>query len=213
LLKPLSLIVGKLGVNCYILHCEQTGQCAVIDPGDNCEGILELIMENNLQLKYILLTHGHFDHIGAANELKDRTGAVTAVHPDDYEMLMDPAQNLSVYFDGTPVKAKADIMLQDGMELQIGNIKLQVIHTPGHTGGGVSYLGDGFIFTGDTLFAGSIGRTDLPGGNFNVLIKSIREKLLALKDDLIVYPGHGPVSTIGRERTSNPYLRDGGEFQ
>lgn len=212
MLKILSLIVGELGVNCYIPYCEQTRQCVVIDPGGSVDRILGLIKENNLQLKYILLTHGHFDHIGAVNELKEKTGARVAVHPEDSEMLMDPAKNLSSFVGGEPINVSADIMVEDGMELQVSNIKLQVIHTPGHTKGGVSYLGDGVIFTGDTLFAGSIGRTDLPGGNYRILIKSIREKLLVLDDNLVIYPGHGPSSTIGNEYASNPYLQSGEEF-
>ena len=134
------------------------------------------------------------------------------MHPEDSEMLMDPAKTYPPFVGGEPINVSADIMVEDGMELQVSNIKLQVIHTPGHTKGGVSYLGDGVIFTGDTLFAGSIGRTDLPGGNYKILIKSIREKLLVLDDNLVIYPGHGPSSTIGNEYASNPYLQSGEEF-
>lgn len=205
-MKLLSLIVGQLGVNCYIPYCEQTRHCAVIDPGDRAEKILALIEKNSLSLKYILLTHGHFDHIGAVNELKEQTGAQVVVHHEDLDMIMDPDKNLSSYVGSKHIKVSADLMVEDGMALQIGNITLEVIHTPGHTRGGVSYLGEGLLFTGDTLFAGSVGRTDLPGGNHHTLIKSIKEKVLSLNDNLIIYPGHGPKSTLGQERTSNPYL-------
>lgn len=211
-MNPLSLIVGQLGVNCYIPYCGQTRQCAIVDPGDNADKILELIEENNLKIKYILLTHGHFDHIGAVNELKEQTGAQVAVHPEDSDMIMDPGKNLSSFVGGEPIKVSADLMVEDGMALQIGNITLKIIHTPGHTKGGVSYLGEGLLFTGDTLFAGSVGRTDLPGGSHHTLIKSIKEKLLILDDDLIVYPGHGPKSTLGQERASNPYLLNSEEY-
>jgi len=211
-LNPLSLIVGQLGVNCYIPYCEQTRQCAIVDPGDNADKILGLIEENNLKIKYILLTHGHFDHIGAVNELKELTGAQVAVHPEDSDMIMDPGKNLSSFVGGEPIKVSADLMVEDGMALQIGNITLKAVHTPGHTKGGVSYLGEGLLFTGDTLFAGSVGRTDLPGGSHHTLIKSIKEKLLILDDDLIVYPGHGPKSTLGQERASNPYLLNSEEY-
>jgi hydroxyacylglutathione hydrolase len=208
-LKPLSLIVGNLGVNCYIPYCEETDQCAIIDPGDKADKILGLVQKNKLHPKYILLTHGHFDHIGAVKELKDKTGAQIGIHPGDAPMLLDPAKNLSIFTGGETVQVQADLMVEDGMILQIGNIHLKAIHTPGHTAGGLCYLGGGVLFTGDTLFAGSVGRTDLPGGSHSILIRSIQEKLMILQDDLVIYPGHGGFSTLGQERISNPFLQAG----
>lgn len=206
-MKPLSLIVGALGVNCYIPYCEQTRQCAIIDPGDKADKILGLVQKNNLQPKYILLTHGHFDHIGAVKELKEKTGAQIGVHPEDAAMLIDPAENLSSLAGGKPIRIQADLMVEDGMVLQIGNIRFKAIHTPGHTAGGLCFLGEGVLFTGDTLFAGSVGRTDLPKGSHAALIQSIQEKLMILEDDLVIYPGHGGLSTLGQERFSNPFLQ------
>ncbi|HHU48277.1 MAG: MBL fold metallo-hydrolase [Caldicoprobacterales bacterium] len=212
-MKPLSLIVGALGVNCYIPYCEQTRQCALIDPGDRADRILGLIQRNNLKPKYILLTHGHFDHIGAVNELREQTGAQVGVHPEDLAMLTDPMKNLSSLAGVEPIKVSADIMVEDGMTLQVGNIRLKAIHTPGHTRGGLCYLAEGVLFTGDTLFAGSVGRTDLPGGSHHTLIKSIRQKLFILEDDLTVFPGHGPISSLRQERISNPYLQGREELE
>jgi hydroxyacylglutathione hydrolase len=207
-LKLLSLIVGQLGVNCYIPYCEETLKCAVIDPGDKAEKILRLIKKYNLKTKYILLTHGHFDHIGAVKELQEQTGAQVGIHPLDAEMLTDPSASLSSFFGIELAQVPADVLVEDDMNLHIGNIMLRAIHTPGHTRGGLCYLGDGFLITGDTLFAGSVGRTDLPDGSHAALIQSIRQKLLTLDDDLIIYPGHGGISTLGQERKSNPFLQD-----
>ncbi len=211
-MKLLSLMVGEMGVNCYIPYCEETGQALVIDPGDNGDKILRLTEKNKVQITMILLTHGHFDHIGSVKEIKEQTGALVAIHSEDAEMLTDPEKNLSRFVGQESVQSPADILLKDGKELQIGTMKLTAIHTPGHTPGGLCYLSNEILFTGDTLFEGSVGRTDFPGGSQTILMQSINNKLMVLDDDLNVYPGHGRVSTLGRERNTNPFLQGREDF-
>lgn len=198
--------VGSFMSNCYIIGCEETSEAAVIDPGAEPEAILSELGKNNLKLKYIINTHGHVDHIGANAEVKKSIEAPILIHKEDAGLLEDPQGNLSMYVGGKLTLPPAEQLLEEGDEISIGNIKLKVIHTPGHTQGGISLKADNEVFTGDSLFAGSIGRTDLPGGNHGQLIKSIKEKLLPLGDDVIVYPGHGPASSIGKEKKMNPFL-------
>ena len=205
-MNMLPVVVGVLSVNCYIYYCEETKLCAIIDPGANPERIMDLIKKNSLQPMYILLTHGHFDHIGAVKELKELTGAQVAIHREDEGMLTDAVLNLSAHFGRETVQVPPDFVLEDGDILQIGKTSLKVIHTPGHTRGGVSYLGDGILFTGDTLFRGSIGRTDLPRADFSELIQSVNEKLMVLDNSLPIYPGHGSPSTLKLESITNPFL-------
>lgn len=206
-MKVITLQTGLLSVNCYIVYCEQTQLCAVIDPGGNADDILKLIDKINLTPKMILLTHGHFDHIGAVKEMKKRTGAMIAIHADDAECLTNSHSNLSFSMGSETVQAPPDYLLDDGDVLEIGTVKLTVIHTPGHTNGGITLKCDGVLFTGDTLFKRSVGRTDFTGGDHQLLMKSIREKLMVLDDKFLVYPGHGSMTTIGNERRTNPYLK------
>jgi hydroxyacylglutathione hydrolase len=205
-MKLNQLTVGQLGVNCYIVSCEDTNEALVIDPGDNVEIILEKIEQENLQVKYIVNTHGHADHIGANKILKNKTNAAIAIHSDDAPMLNNPKLNLSVYIGASIISDPADIILNAGDTITIGNVNLSVLHTPGHTKGGICLLTEGALFSGDTLFAESIGRCDFPDGSMNDLIHGIQSQLMKLPDDIKVYPGHGPVTTIGWERTHNPYL-------
>ncbi len=206
-MKLLSLMVGEMGVNCYIPYCEETMKGVVIDPGDNGDKILRLTAKNDVQIKMILLTHGHFDHIGSVKEIKEQTEALVAIHSEDAEMLTNPSKNLSIFVGQESIQSPADILIEDGRELQIGAMKLTAIHTPGHTPGGLCYLSDEILFTGDTLFEGSVGRTDFPSGSQQVLMQSIYDKLMVLDDDLKIYPGHGRVSTLGKERETNPFLQ------
>jgi len=200
------LTVGALETNCYILGDEKTKQCVVVDPGGDFELIEEHLEKLKLKVKYIILTHGHVDHIGALAQLKKVTKAEILIHSKDSAMLYDPNQNLSIFSGDKIIAIKADKLLEEGDIIQCGGIKLEVLHTPGHTPGSISFLTDKMIFTGDALFCGSIGRTDFPGSSYQKLIDSIKDKLLSKDDDFIIYPGHGPPSTIGEERRSNPFV-------
>lgn len=201
-----SLPTGPLQVNCYLIGCEHTRHAAVIDPGGDVERILGLLKKHQLQLKLVINTHGHFDHIGGNRRLLEATGAKLLLHQADEELLGLAAEHSAAY--GLPAESSPapDRLLSGGEQLQLGNLVLDVLHTPGHTGGGISLLIADQVIVGDTLFAGSIGRTDLPGGNHQLLINSIREKLLILPDATVVHPGHGPGTTIGREKLYNPFL-------
>ncbi|SHE57275.1 Glyoxylase, beta-lactamase superfamily II [Desulforamulus putei DSM 12395] len=201
-----TLPVGNLEVNCYIIGCEETGQAAVVDPGDEAGRILDRLAKGGLKVAAVVLTHGHADHIGAVGELKKATGAPVMIHAQDGEMLTNPARNLSAWLGEQLSFKPADRLLEDGDTIQVGTVTLEVIHTPGHTPGGICLRAGKDLFTGDTLFARSIGRSDFPGGSHTTLIKSIKSKLLALPEDTKIYPGHGPTSTIGEEKRHNPFL-------
>lgn len=199
-----KLVVGSMQSNCYILSGGR--EAIVIDPGGDAQLILDKLKKLNTKCIYIINTHGHIDHIEANNKIKNTTDAEILIHKKDAFMLTDSVSNLSAFFCNTPISISADRVLEDGDYIEISNLKLKVIHTPGHTQGGICLLGDGFVFTGDTLFESGIGRTDFPGGSYKTLIDSITKHLLVLKDDTVIYPGHGDISTIGRERTNNPFL-------
>ncbi|MCK5577295.1 MAG: MBL fold metallo-hydrolase [Dehalococcoidales bacterium] len=200
-----KLVVGPLASNCYIIGSETSRAGAVIDPGDDARQILAGINELELDIKYILLTHGHLDHTGALKEVKESTGASVAVHSADVKNLNDDYLSL---FTGIsyPKPPPPDRLLEDGDTIDIGDFSLTVVHTPGHSPGGICLLGGGILFSGDTLFNFGIGRADLPGGNSRQLMESIHKRLLKLPDEIKVYPGHGPDTTIGAERRSNPFL-------
>ncbi|WP_449240688.1 MBL fold metallo-hydrolase [Desulfoscipio gibsoniae] len=197
--------VGPLATNCYIIGCSETGIGAVIDPGDEGEIILDKLKNLQLQCKYIILTHGHVDHIGALDEVHAATGAEVLMHAGDAERLANPARYSVLPVDSLKLPG-ADRLLKDGDKIQVGGIILEVLHTPGHTPGGICLKTGNILMTGDTLFACSVGRTDLPGGSHQALISSIKNKLLDFADETKVYPGHGPASTIGAEKRFNPFL-------
>jgi hydroxyacylglutathione hydrolase len=202
------LVLGPLATNCYLLSCNNTKEAAVIDPAEESDILLQLIDGNKLLLKYILNTHGHGDHIGGNKILKEKYSAKLLIHKLDEKMLIEPKKNFSFY-TGMPVKSPPpDEYLEDGMTLKVGLLELFVIHTPGHSPGGVSIKVDAMIFTGDTLFKDSIGRTDLPGGSFPVLMNSIKEKLLVFDSSYEVLPGHGPATTLKQELNNNPWLKE-----
>lgn len=198
------LEVGDFLTNCYLVH--NNDQAIVIDPGDGPDKILALIDSRRVTVEKIILTHGHIDHIGAVPEIKKATKAPVLIHHKDANMLTDAKANLSYYHSEAFSFEPADAFLNENDIVKIGDAQLRVLGTPGHTPGGISLLGDGVVFTGDALFFGSVGRTDLMGGNHEQLLKSIKDKLLILPDDTQVFPGHGPQTTIGNERFANPWL-------
>ena len=204
-----DLTVGPIMANCFIVGCEKTREAAVIDPGDDTDKILMTLAGLKLKVKYIINTHGHFDHVGGNKRMKDATGADILIHSLDAQMLDYISQSASAWGMNAEDSPPPDRMLKDGDEVKFGNITLKVIHTPGHSPGGISLYSDGFVFVGDTLFAGSIGRTDFPGGDFETLLSSIRKKLFVLGDDVRVFSGHGPETTIGAEKKYNPFAGQG----
>jgi len=206
-LTCVSLLTGPLDVNCYIVGCPHTHKAAVIDPGGHTERILDHLDALGLIPVIVVDTHGHFDHVGGNAGLVAATGAELLLHRDGLEMLRQAkvhAEHWGMEFESSPMP---DRLLHGGEKLAVGQLVLEVIHTPGHSPGGTSLYLPGHVFTGDTLFDSSIGRTDLPGGDYQTLIDSIRERLLTLPDETIVHPGHGPETTIGREKIGNPFVR------
>lgn len=203
-----KLEVGPLGTNCYILGCEKTLKGAVIDPGGDVGLIKKEIEALKLEIEYIINTHGHGDHIFGNEELKEITGASLLIHEEDAGYLLDPHKNLTALLGKTVKGLQADRLLKEGDRINIGQeITLTVIHTPGHTPGGICLDTGEDLFTGDTLFAGSIGRTDFPGGSYQTLINSVRAKLFTLPGDRRVWPGHGPSSTLSHEKQTNPFFK------
>jgi len=200
-----TLVVGRLQTNCYILASK--GEALVVDPGDEATRILRYVNDLKAKLKTIVATHTHFDHVLGVTELKTQTGAPFMIHRDDLEILEAMQERGRMFFGlKVPAPPKVDNFLRDGDSLKFGDEILKVLHTPGHSPGSISLVGDGYVITGDALFNQSIGRTDLPGGDFDTLINSIKSKLFALPDDTMVYPGHGPETSIGDEKLANPFV-------
>jgi len=206
MIDVIRLVIGDLAANCYLIYSEATRNSIVIDPGGDEETILEEIRKKNLNIKYIILTHGHFDHIGAVKPIKEATGALVAIHREDGDHLLNPYKNLSFLMGYECIQTPADLLLEDGSTVMLDDTALTIVHTPGHSKGSICIQMPGAIFTGDTLFKGSIGRTDFVDGNLEQILNSIRKKLMVLPDETIVYPGHGDSTTIGLERASNPFI-------
>lgn len=201
----ISKVVGDLQENCYIVF--ENKDAVVIDPGADAQKIMNILKEKDLHLTHILLTHGHFDHIGAVGEIKRQTGAQLCIHFDDSDMLKSPDKNLSVFVGGSFQTDAADLYLYDGQIIETGGMRIKVIATPGHTPGGVCFeIGDS-LFSGDTLFRFSVGRTDFPGSSAVKLDNSLTQVLGNLKKNYFVYPGHGPATTLDEEKENNPFLR------
>lgn len=201
------LLIGPLGVNCYILGDEHTRQAVVIDPGGNPREILKTIEKRALKIIAIVNTHAHFDHVLALTEVRAATGAPFLLHAGEAQILASAQMSGAMFGMAMRQPAPPDRLLNDGDTIPVGALRLKVLHTPGHTPGGICLLFDNRVIVGDTLFQSGIGRTDFPGGDYATLMTSIRDKLLTLPDETIVYPGHGPATTIGEERALNPFLR------
>lgn len=203
-----SLIVGELAVNCWFLVNEDTKEALVFDPGDEAERIQAYAEQKGWKVSSILLTHGHVDHMGGAEELKRLTGASVYALAEEEPMLKNGKTNLSVFIQHRVITMEADEYVRDGQEITLSGIRLKVLHTPGHTPGGCCYYCEeaGCVFAGDTLFQGSVGRSDFPGGSMSELVWSVKEKLFLLPENTKVYPGHGEETSIAYEKMYNPFL-------
>ncbi len=200
------IVVGTYDTNCYLAFCEDSRESVIIDPGAESDKIIKVIADLELRPVLVLNTHGHVDHIGANLDVIEKYGIPLAIHPADEPMLQaDETTYLSLGLVGRK-SPPADRFLDDGERVSFGRASLRILHTPGHSPGSVSLVGDGILFSGDTLFNDGVGRTDLPGGSWKDLVSSIKEKILTLSDDTIVLPGHGPWTTVAQEARSNPFL-------
>ena len=203
-----TVVVGPLAVNCFILGDASAGDGVIVDPGDDAEKILSAVKRLGVQVRYVINTHGHFDHVGGNRQVLEATGAQLLIHKDDSPYLSRAADVATMYGVATENSPPADRFLADGMVIGFGSHEMHVLHTPGHTPGGCClYLAaEGKVITGDTLFAEGVGRTDFPGSSHEALMHGIRTKLMALPDSTLAYPGHGPSTTIGHEKRYNPYI-------
>jgi hydroxyacylglutathione hydrolase len=204
-----TLVVGPLQVNCFIAACPETGAALVVDPGDEGVRILSRLRALGLELKTIVNTHGHFDHVGGNSLLQEETGSELLIHQADLPLLQRAEAHAAAYGLQTVASPAPTRILSGGENLRLGTLTFEVIHVPGHSPGGICLFTEGHLFSGDALFAGSIGRTDLPGGDYDTLIEGIRRRLLVLPEATVVHPGHGPDTTIGREKADNPFVGEG----
>jgi glyoxylase-like metal-dependent hydrolase (beta-lactamase superfamily II) len=204
--------VGQMAVFCYIVGCGETLACVLIDPAGSEEQILRVLSRKKLQPRYIINTHGHPDHTCGNQLIQEKTGAKIVMHEADARLFDTPAARVMARQMGFRPSPPVDWQVRDGDLISFGRETLQVIHTPGHTPGGICLYGRGNLFTGDTLFVGAAGRTDLPGGSLEILLQSFREKIMTFPDDTVIRPGHDygdrPTSTVGREKKTNPYFTD-----
>jgi len=210
--KRHTLVVGQLQTNCYVLQSQS--EALIVDPGDEPERILRFVKDIKATPKLIVATHTHFDHVLGVDEVRKATKTQFLIHHDDLPMLQSMQSRVRQFMGfEVPPPPKVDGYIKDGDSLKVGDETIRVLHTPGHSPGSISLSGNGYVLTGDALFNQSIGRTDLPGGDLNTLIYSIREKLFKLDDDTTVYPGHGPETTIGDEKLANPFVGKAARMQ
>jgi len=198
--------VGPLQVNCYLVGCPETRQALVVDPGDEGERLLQLLKSLDLQLKLVVNTHAHFDHVGGNAVLAAQPGVELLLHPDDLPLLGRATAQAAAYGLQTTPSPQPTRLVKEGDRIECGSLGFDVLHLPGHSPGGICLFGHGHLFAGDVLFAGSVGRTDLPGGDHQLLISGIRKKLLPLPGTTVVHPGHGPDTTIAAEKLYNPFV-------
>jgi len=204
------LAVGSFAANCYIVGSSETKQGMIIDPGAEAGTILRTVQQTGLSISLIVITHAHIDHVGALHEVQEKTHAQFAIHEAERGLLLSSPMRMLTSLGISPVKSppRPDRLLRDGDRVDIGDLHFKVLYTPGHSAGGICLSGHGIVFSGDTLFKLGVGRTDFPGMSHERLMKSIQEKLMVLPDETVVYPGHGPPTTIGDERRGNPFLQD-----
>ncbi len=205
-----TLAVGPFAANCYVVGSPETRQGMLIDPGAEDKAILKTVQQTGLTISVIVITHSHMDHVGALRKVQEKTDAQFAVHEAEKGFLFSTPMRMLTSLGVSPVKSppRPDRLLRDGDSIEVGDLRFEVLHTPGHSSGGICLSGHGVVFSGDTLFNSGIGRTDFPGMSHERLITSIRQKLMVLPDETVVYPGHGPPTTIGDERRGNPFLRN-----
>jgi hydroxyacylglutathione hydrolase len=201
-----NVVVGPLENNCFIIGDESTKEALVIDPGDEPDRILDSINENSFNVKYIVCTHAHFDHVGAVTDLKNETGAKIVIHRNELEIYKSTTDQAALWGYNLDPLPEPDIFVSEGDKIEIGDLSFEILHTPGHSPGGICLYGEGILITGDTLFAGSVGRTDLYGGNIERLKKSFK-RLMSFSDEIRVLPGHGPETTIGHEKSYNLFFK------
>jgi len=203
------LAVGSFAANCYIVGSTSTHEGMIIDPGADADTILRTVQQTGLSISIIVITHAHIDHVGAIREVQQKTNAQFAIHEAEKGFVFSTPMRMLTSLGVSPVKSppQPDILLKDGELIDLDDLHFEVLYTPGHSSGGICLSGHGVVFSGDTLFKFGIGRTDFPGMSHERLMNSIREKLMVLPDETIVYPGHGPPTTIGDERRGNPFLQ------
>lgn len=202
-----KVVVGPLMVNCYVLGCKETLKGIVVDPGEDEQLILQTIKKHNLTIEYILLTHGHIDHIGALSQIKNATNAKIYIHAGDNFLIAQAKTQAQMFGMRIPDDCHVDDYFVDGDMIKVGNMDVKVISTPGHTPGSVSFLIENNLISGDTIFESSIGRTDFQGGSFPQIVDSIKNKIYSLPEETSIHPGHGPTTSVGFEKLNNPYVQ------
>ncbi len=201
-----TVVVGPLSENCYVVGCEQTNSGAIIDPGDNAAEIVRIVEKLMLDIKYILLTHGHIDHLAVLPELKIKFDARFLVHQNDVFLVEHASTQAAMFGLPDPGTPKPDQFLAEGDSVALGKLDIKILHTPGHSPGSLTFFVEDKLFVGDLIFCGSIGRTDLPGGNYEQLIQSVKNKIFPLPDTTAIFPGHGPATSVGIEKRHNPFF-------